>query len=650
MRLRRNVSRLPSPRLPASKSDRETLVKRLLAVLLVPLAFALGPPPSAPEIEKLDPPNWWAGHSIDPVRVLVRGKHFQGAHVEAAGDVGIGLTTVNANGTYLLVDVRIGPGATPGEKPLRIVTPGGSAVARFRVDAPLPRAGRFQGFSPDDAIYLLMPDRFANGNPANDRPPGTAPELFDRGKGRYYHGGDLQGIIDHLSYLQDLGITTIWMNPVYDNNNQLNTKERYDGQPITDYHGFGAVDFYAVDEHLGDIAKLRELVDRAHALGLKVILDQVANHTGPFHPWVVDPPTPTWFHGTAASHQANTFQTHLLMDPNTPPQLKTPTLDGWFIDILPDLNQDDEEVARYVIQNSLWWVGMAGLDGIRQDTVPYVPRRFWRRWIDALALEYPHLRVVGEVLDESAAFVSFYQGGRVGFDGVDPGIHSLFDYPLYFAIRRAFAQGHSIRDVANTLHDDRLYPDPGMLVTLLGSHDVVRFMQETGATLDGLKLAATLLFTARGVPQWYYGDEIAMRGGSDPDNRRDFPGGWTGDPHDAFTRAGRTPEEEAVFEHTRRLLHLRHDVEALRRGRLVHLAIEEQVYVYARVAASGAAIVALNNGTAAAQVRVDLSPLNLADGETLTDRLGTVQPAHVRQGAVTITLPPRAGAVLVPAR
>jgi neopullulanase len=623
-------------------------VKPSLAALLVPLAIALSQPVPAPEIDKLDPPNWWVGHSIDPVRVLIRGKHLQGAHVEPAADVGVGLTTVNANGTYLFVDVRIGPAVAPGEKLLRIATPGGTAVARLRVDAPLSRAGRFQGFSPEDAIYLLMPDRFANGNPANDRPPGTAPELFDRAKGRYYHGGDLQGIIDHLSYLQDLGITTIWLNPVYDNTNQLNTKERYDGQPSTDYHGFGAVDFYAVDEHLGDIAKFRELVDRAHALGLKVIQDQVANHTGPFHPWVRDAPTPTWFHGTEASHPANTFQTHLLMDPNTPVRLKLPTLDGWFIDILPDLNQDDEEVARYVIQNSLWWVGMTGLDGIRQDTVPYVPRRFWRRWIDALALEYPRLRVVGEVLDGSAAFVSFYQGGRAGFDGVDPGIHTLFDYPLFFAIRRAFGQGHSLRDVVNTLHDDRLYPDPGMLVTLLGSHDVIRFMNEAGATIDGLKLAATFLLTTRGMPQWYYGDEIAMRGGPDPDNRRDFPGGWPGDSHDAFTRAGRTPEEQAMFEHTRRLLHLRQELEPLRRGRLVHLAIEDQVYVYARIAASGVAIVALNNGTSAAEVHVDLGPLDLADGTTLTDRLGSLASARVQRGAVTITLPPRSGAVLVP--
>jgi glycosidase len=195
-----------------------------------------------------------------------------------------------------------------------------------------------------------------------------------------------------------------------------------------------------------------------------------------------------------------------------------------------------------------------------------------------------------------------------------------------------------------------LYPDPDILVTLLGSHDVVRFMNETGATIDGLKLAATFLFTTRGVPQWYYGDEIAMRGGSDPDNRRDFPGGWPGDSHNAFTVTGRTPEEQAVFEHTRRLLHLRHDVEALRRGRLVHLAIGEQIYVYARVASSGFAIIALNNGTAAAQVRVDVRPVGLADGETLTDRLGVIPPAAVQGGTVAITLPPRAGAVLVPGR
>ena len=259
-------------------------------------------------------------------------------------------------------------------------------------------------------MYLLMPDRFANGDPANDD-PAVSKGLLDRTKGRYYHGGDLRGVIDRLPYLKDLGVTAIWLNPWYDNVNHLNERETYDGQAITDYHGYGAVDFYAVEERLGDLATLREMVDRAHALGIKVIQDQVANHSGPYHPWVKDSPTPTWYYGTQEKHLANTWQTWTLQDPYSTPETRKSTLEGWFIDILPDLDQDDPEVARYTIQNTLWWVGVSGLDGIRQDTLPYVQRRFWKDWMAAIKKEYPDLRVVGELFDGDPALVSFFQGG-----------------------------------------------------------------------------------------------------------------------------------------------------------------------------------------------------------------------------------------------
>src|SRR6185295_13460437 len=386
--------------------------------------------------------------------------------------------------------------------------------------------------------YLAMPDRFANGDPRNDDP--GARGLLDRSKGRYYHGGDFQGLIGKLPYLQDLGITALWLNPWYDNANRLNEKETYDGKAITDYHGYGAVDFYAVDEHLGDLAKLRELVDAAHARGIKVIQDQVANHTGPYHPWVTDPPTPTWYNGTSAKHLANTWQTWTLQDPHASPEVQRATLEGWFIDILPDLNQDDPEVARYLIQNTLWWIGVSGLDGIRQDTLPYVPRRFWRDWMAAIKLEYPRLKVVGELFDGDPAMLEFFEGGAQHFDGVDSGIDSLFDFPLFFKVREAFGQGKNLREVANLLARDHLYRDPASFVTFLGLHDVPRFMNEPGATLDGLKLAFTFLLTARGTPLVYYGDEIALPGGGDPDNRRDFPGGFPGDARSAFESGSRS--------------------------------------------------------------------------------------------------------------
>lgn len=601
-----------------------------MKILLPFLCAALS---AAPVVTKVEPPSWWTGHSINPVRVLIRGKALTGAHVEAEDSgISVGAPQVNGNGTYLFVDVTV-RGA--GSHRLKITTSDGSTSAPFETLDPLPRSGRFQGFSQDDLIYLIMPDRFANGDPSNDD-PAISKGLFDRAKPRYYHGGDLQGIIDHLPYLKDLGVTAIWINPVYDNVNHLNEREKYEGQAITDYHGYGAVDFYSVDEHLGDLAKLRELTDAAHRSGIKLILDMVANHTGPYHPWVQDPPTPTWFHGTAAHHPTECWQTWTLIDPHAPSEFQTCTLDGWFLDILPDLNQDDPETALYLIQNTLWWVGATGLDGIRQDTLPYVPRKFWRDWMRAINKEYPDFRVVGEMYDGDPGLVSFFQGGRKQFDGIDSGVQSLFDFPQFYTIRRAFAQGSSLKDLAVMLGHDYLYPNPNNLVTFLGLHDMERFMNEKGATADGLRLAFTYLMTSRGIPMIYYGDEIAMRGGNDPDNRRDFPGGWREDPRNAFTAKGRDREQQAVFEYVRKLARLRAETADLRNGAMAQLAIADHTYVYRR----GQTIVAFNNDTKPEAVEVEA-----ADG-TWHDLLSGIAGVTARNGLLKFSLPAHSAAIL----
>ena len=609
-----------------------TMTRRLVAVAAAIAAATPRLSAQVPTVEKVEPPNWWAGHSINPVRVLVRGRNLGGARA-ACGRLTCGAPKVSAAGTYAFVDVTIPAGTIAGSYPITLRTPSGSVAAPFTVSPAVPRAGRFQGFGPEDVVYLIMPDRFANGDTTNDQ-TAKSPGLIDRGKARYYHGGDLAGIRQRLPYLKSLGITAVWLNPIYDNNDRLNEKETYDGQPITDYHGYGAVDFYAVDEHLGDLATFKRLVDDAHRMGIKIILDMVANHTGPYHPWVNDSPTPTWFHGTAAKHLANTWQVWTLADPYSAPAMREATLDGWFIDILPDLNQSDPEVARYIIQNTLWWAGVSGLDGIRQDTWPYVPRSFWRDWMTAIKREYPSMDVVGEVFDGDPSLVAFFQGGRRGWDGIDTRVDALFDFPLLFPLRRAFAEGKSLREVAQMLSRDHLYPNPGSLMTFLGNHDVRRFMNEPGASVDGLKLAYTFLLTVRGTPLVYYGDEVAMPGGGDPDNRRDFPGGWTGDTHDAFDASGRTPDEQAVWSHVQRLLRLRAERRDLRTARMEHLQAGEQSFVYRR----GRTVVALNNDTAAVTIRLPGASLP-------EDALGICPRPRAENGAVMITIPRRSGCV-----
>lgn len=610
-------------------------------------AVSWAQPAAPPEIIKVEPPNWWAGHSINPVRLLLRGRNLAGAKVASTNAaIKVGNVKVNDAGSYLFADATIGKSAKPGEYPIRVTTASGNVNFNFEISAPLPRAGNFQGFNQDDVIYLIMPDRFANGDAANDD-PAVSKGLFDRGKGRRYHGGDLQGVIDRLPYLKDLGVTALWLNPIYDNNNQLDTKEVFDNDPTTGYHGYGAVDFYGVEEHFGDLKKFRELVAKAHALGLKIIQDQVANHCGPFHPWVKDAPTPTWFNGTESNHIDENWQTHLLMDKYASPDLLKPVLDGWFVNILPDFNQNDPEAARYIIQNTLWWIGVSGLDAIRQDTLPYVPRQFWRQWMTAIKREYPNVNVVGETLDGLPAQVAFFQGGATRWDGVDSKIDSEFDYPLYFALRRTFGEGQSMRNLIDVINQDYLYPNPEILVTLLGSHDVQRFMNERGATKDGLKLAVTFLATIRGIPQLYYGDEIALPGGNDPDNRRDFPGGWPGDPRNAFDASGRNADENDLFEHVKKALRLRAQLEPLRRGRLMHLAINDQTYAFARSTNNKTVIVAFNNSNQPQTIEANIPrSLKLADGTVLKNLLGSGAEVRIENGKIRFVLDVRAAVIL----
>jgi len=631
-------------------SSRRSLIRfLLLASICFPCATIAAA--QAPEIIKVEPPSWWVGSSINPVRLLIRGHNLGGARVQSSADGirVIGLPKINENGTYLFLDIAIATNAPEGERRIQIETANGSSEVTFRILPPLNRAGRFQGFTTDDVIYLIMTDRFSDGDSSNNDPPQSS-GLYDRSRTRYYHGGDFEGVIKHLPYLKDLGVTAIWLTPWYDNVNHLNEREQYPdraGEPkrqITDYHGYGAVDFYGVEEHFGTLEKLRELVDQAHRLGIKVIQDQVANHTGPYHPWVKDPPTPSWFNGTAAKHLANVWQTWSVRDPHATYQVQRETLEGWFVDILPDLNQNDPEVARYLTQNTLWWVGVTGVDAIRQDTFQYVPRTFWRQWMAAIKREYPKVNVVGEVLDGDVAHTSFFQGGRASYDGIDDRLDTLFDFPLMYALRRAFAEGKDIRELPRILASDPLYPNAGVLVPLISNHDLKRFMNEPGATLAGLKLAQTLIMTMRGTPQLYYGDEIAMPGGDDPDNRRDFPGGFPADGIDAFQT--RNTKQKEVFEHQKLLGRLRAELEPLRRGNLINLVATEHQYVYARTTANAWVIVAFNNDKKAVEVEFTVADTRLPTGGTLVDRLRNVKDVRVMNGIVRFEIPADSSAIL----
>ena len=547
---------------------------------------------------------------------------------------------VNAAGTYVFVSLRINALAKPGSYPLTVETNGGKATVPFQINAPLDPKQNFQGITTDDVIYLIMTDRFSDGDPANNLPVGAPPEAFDRRNSRAYHGGDLRGVINHLPYLKELGVTAIWLTPWYDNWNGIKTCDK-PWCPSTYYHGYHAIDYYGVEDHFGDLQTLRELVARAHAMGLKVIQDQVANHVGSQHPWASDPPLPNWFHGTLQNHLLERFQNSTVLSPHANHDEVRNTLDGWFNDDMPDMNQEEPEVARYEIQNALWWVGVTGIDGIRQDTIQYIPRFFIRDLSNALHRQYPSMWMVGEVFERDAAQTSFFIGGHRGWDGLDTRLDSVFDFSLWNVSLDVFTGKKPMRALRDQLKYDALYPDPNRITTLTNNHDTRRFMSLDDATLAGAMLHTAFMLTVRGTPQIYAGEEIAMEGKDDPDNRRDFPGGFSGDKRNAFSAGERTRDEQRMWQGTRDWIKLRRDHSAIRHGQLIDLFYDDDVYAYARKASGDTVIVAINRSARDRTITIPAGAIGVRDGASITPLLGTASQSVVRGGQATLVLRPQ---------
>ena len=586
-------------------------------------------------MSKVDPPSWWAKHTINPVRLLVRGTNLRGAHIRSFNpELRASEAKVNESGTYLFVDLEISPSLSPGRYPLLLESASGSTMIPFSLEAALDTQRNFQGITNDDVIYLIMTDRFADGDRSNNAPRDSPPEANDRNNPRGFHGGDLRGVINQLPYLKDLGVTAIWLTPWYDNWNGVNRCDK-PWCPNTYYHGYHAIDYYAVEDRFGNLATLRELVQKAHAVGIKIIQDQVANHVGSQHPWVKDPPLPNWFHGTLAQHQLNKFRNSVLLSPHANDLDVRNTLDGWFNDDLPDMNQEEPEVARYEIQNALWWVGMTGIDGIRQDTIQYMPRFFIRDLSNALHRQYPGLWMVGEVFERDAAHTAFFIGGHTGWDGIDTKLDSVFDFALWNASLLVFTNKAPVRFLSHQLKYDGLYPDASKVTVLANNHDTTRFMSLEGATAAGAMMHVAFVLSVRGIPQLYAGEEIAMEGGEDPDNRRDFPS-------DAFRAEGRKPKEREMFEWTRAWIKLRRDHAAMRAGKLIELFADDETYVFARQLGAETIVIAFNRDRQK-HMFFPVGAIGVKDGVMLRSLIGG-SDARVEHGQVTLRLPAQSAA------
>jgi glycosidase len=553
---------------------------------------------------------------------------------------------VNAEGTYLFVTVEIRPTAKPGVHPLVVQTTAGKANIPFSIELPLDQRTNFQGINEDDVIYMIVVDRFANGDTTNDTPADSPAAANDRKNLRAYHGGDLRGIINHLPYLKDLGVTALWLSPWCDNWNGLNTCDK-PWCPNTYYHGYHTIDYYKVEDRFGNLETLRELVQKAHAIGLKIIQDQVANHIGSHHPWLTDPPRSDWLHGTLSHHEQNKFQNSVLLSPHGNLREVRNTLDGWFSDDLPDMNQDQPEVARYEIQNSLWWCGIVGVDGIRQDTIQYMPRSFIRSLSDALHHQYSNMWMVGEVFELDAAQTSFFIGGHQGWDGLDTKLDSVFDFPTWNTSRMTFTNKLPVRALRDVLKYDALYPNAFKLTTMANNHDVPRFMSLEGASLEGAMMHTAFILTTRGTPQLYYGEELAMEGKEDPDNRRDFPGGFPSDERSAFEPSGRSSAEQRMFEWTRSWIKLRREHSSIRRGRLVDLYYDDESYVFARQDSAETVVIAINRSSQEKKVLIPASAISLKDGTELRGLQGAVSSSRVANGQAYLNLPARTAVAFI---
>jgi len=464
-----------------------------------------------------------------------------------------------------------------------------------------PGSANREGFNTSDVMYLIMPDRFANGDPGNDEIAGMPDPLnMDDDFGR--HGGDIQGMIDHLDYISGMGYTAIWLNPILENNGTR-----------ASYHGYATTDYYKIDARFGSNEEFREFCSRANEMGIKIIQDMIFNHCGISHWWMEDLPSGDWinFH-PQEEFIRTTHNKPVNMDPYASEYDRKMMVDGWFSPGMPDLNQRNPYMAKYLIQNSIWWIEYAGLAGIRQDTYPYPDKEMMADWNKLVLEEYPQFNIVGEEWVTNPGIVAYWQKGQINRDGYQGFTPSLMDFPLQNALSRSLTEREGRRSgwhiLYSALANDFLYPDPFNLVIFPDNHDMPRFYMQVGMDQDLYKLGITYILTTRGVPQIFYGSEILMthtESNSHGAIRKDFPGGWEGDRVNGFTGENLTEDEKAMQAFFRKLLHWRKDNLLVQKGKLIHYLPEGGVYVLGRYIEDDRLMIVLNQDEEDVTLKLD---------------------------------------------
>lgn len=533
---------------------------------------------NAQEIQHFEPSSWWIGMKNPKLQVLIHAKDISNFNLKVIYP-GVKLLKVNKteNPNYLFADLMITPNAKPGKVPFYFSK--GVQKTQYFLDLKVrkPNSAIREGFNTKDVIYLITPDRFANGNNANDNIEGY-PDALNRKKDYGRHGGDIEGIRQNLDYISEMGFTTIWPMPLEENK-----------MAEASYHGYAITDFYKIDPRYGSNEDYSHLVKEAKQKGLKFIRDVVLNHCGLNHWWMQDLPSKDWINNEGKFMPTN-HQRETMHDPYVAKSDLQKMTQGWFVKAMPDMNQRNPFMANYLIQNTIWWIEYADLDGLRIDTYPYSDKAFLTNWSKAVMEEYPKLNMVGEEWSTRQAVTAYWQKGQNNKDGYKSYLPSLMDFPLNNAIIEGVKEndkewGKGLLKVYQCLSDDYLYADANKLVTFIDNHDMNRIFTQLGEDKELLKMALTIMFTTRGIPQLFYGTELAMISPLERNDgliRADMPGGWEGDNSNVFKNQNLTPIETEMRAFVKQMLNWRKNASAIHDGKLIHFAPNEGIYTYFR--------------------------------------------------------------------
>ena len=532
------------------------------------------------QIERVEPPNWWVGMKTGDLQLLVYGKNISDyVPVINSSNAKLVSTEKVKNKNYLFLNISISKNAEPENIEINFLNDN-IIVDRYKFSL-LERkenSSKVEGFNNSDVMYLITPDRYVNGDLENDDVEYMY-ERPNRDNNRGLHGGDIQGIINNLDYIEDLGFTTIWLNPVLENNMKKSS-----------YHGYSTTDYYKIDPRFGTNELFKELSLKSKEKGIKLVMDLIPNHCGSEHWFFLDPPMDDWINNQSGfkqtSHNRETVQDIYASEID-----KKEHVDGWFVETMPDLNQKNKKMSKYLIQNTLWWIEYAELSGIRVDTYPYSDKYFMSDWTFSVMNEYPNFNIVGEEWSDSPIVISYWQKDKINHDGYVSYLPTLMDFPLQISFAEAltddFNWGKGFIKPYKTLASDFLYSNPNNLLIFPDNHDMARFYTQVNNDLDLFKMGIVYYSTMRGIPQFYYGTEILMNSDENPGDhgliRTEFPGGWPDHSKNAFTGDGLSYEELQTQSFFKEILNWRKANEVIHNGKLIQFAPKDEIYSYFRI-------------------------------------------------------------------